>query len=94
MTPQRLTPREFRRLVAKMGGLWSPSQLGHTCGSRVRHDATHRTFPEAVWEVGRTRLYAGWDVVDWLLSQERWTEAELLQGELSTMERSKFEQTA
>lgn len=90
MTRETLTPAEFRRFIARMGGLWSHAMLMRVCGAGLKRVTNSDDFPTSVWEVGRTRLYAGWDVRDWLLSKERWYEATVLQAELDGIERRKF----
>lgn len=90
MTRETLNPQEFRRFIARMGGLWSGAMLARVCGKRIRRALDHEDFPQAVWEVGRTRLYAGWDVRDWLLARERWYEAHVLEAELNGLERRNF----
>lgn len=61
-----LTGREFFRLIAKMGGLWNVSSLSSLCGATARSWPTSPEFPAAAWKVGRTRLWAGWEVWLWL----------------------------
>jgi hypothetical protein len=90
MTRETLSPPEFRRFIAKMGGLWSTAMLTRVCGPRLRRASESADFPDSVWEVGRTRLYTGWDVVNWLRGREQWYEATLLEVELKGLERRKF----
>lgn len=85
-----LTTQELRRLIAKSGGLWSAADLTRITGGKAR-DWTHRDgFPDAAWETGRVRLYAGWEVWDWLRASEKWSAAEYLESELRSIERRKF----
>ena len=93
LSPQMnmLTAFEFRRLIAKMGGLWSAAELSKILDAKVRSWTQADDFPDAAWQVGRVRLYSGWEIWHWLLERERWADAEILKGELETLARGSFD---
>lgn len=85
-----LTAQEFRRLIAKMGGLWSAADLTRITGAKAREWPQRDGFPEPAWETGKVRLYSGWEVWHWLVENEKWAAAEYLNGELQSLDRRKF----
>lgn len=86
-----LTAAEFRRLIAKMGGLWSASELSDLLDAKVRNWTGYEDFPDTAWKVGRVKLYSGWEVWEWLLGKERWSDAQVLEAELNLLARRGFE---
>ena len=87
-----LTAQEFRRFIAKMGGLWSAADLSRLTGAKAREWAGRPGFPDPAWETGKVRLYSGWEVWHWLLENEKWTAAEYLKAEMESIGRKKFAQ--
>jgi hypothetical protein len=86
-----LTSQEFRRLIVRMGGLWTASDLGRMFGRRARLWVTDDDWPASAWEAGSIKLYPGLEVWNWLVKTEKWTDAELFKAELDSMDRRKFE---
>ena len=96
LSPQMnmLTAQEFRRLIAKMGGLWSASELSELLEIKVRNWTGIDGFPDPAWQVGRVKVYSGWEVWEWLLRRERWSDASVLEGELEALARRSFGEEA
>lgn len=87
-----LTGREFRRLAAKMGGLWSPPMLADLFGDRGRAWVNRADFPDPAWIAGRTKLYSGWEVYFWMLDHVTLKEAEQVEAEIRSMARKGFDE--
>ena len=70
---------QLARGVSAAGGLWSLSSLARTC--RVARQTTtqwvrrHSDFPRPAARVGKSSLWAGEDVLDWLERTERYYSA-------------------
>lgn len=85
-----LTGREFRRFIALKGGLFSLGDLSRVCDVKTAHWIKSPGFPEKAWIIGRTPIFAGWEVWLWLLDSGRVDEAGLLKSEIEGLKRRKF----
>lgn len=86
-----LTAREFRRLIARMGGLWSGGMLGEQFGAKARNWPRAEGFPDEAWTAGKIRLYSGWEVWYWLRQTGREESAAEMKKVVDTMSRRKFD---
>lgn len=83
-----LTGAEFFRLTARMGGLWNVGSLSGVCGDHARAWPKAPGFPQAAWKVGRTRLWAGWEVWAWLEDTKRIDAANRMYLELGQLRKT------
>jgi hypothetical protein len=87
-----LTSQEFRRLIIRMGGLWTASDLARLFGRSARLWVQDDSFPSAAWEAGTSQLYPGLEVWHWLNNKGQVSRAEQLKAKIESMDRRKFEE--
>lgn len=88
--PDMLTGLEFRRLIARKGGLWSMGDLSRILDQQTAHFPKHKEFPDPAWKIGRTPVFAGWEVYAWLYNEGRREAALVFKAELEGLKRRKF----
>ena len=86
-----LTGSEFRRLIARKGGLWSPATIKNVFGDEASNWTRRKGFPASVWKAGQVKLYAGWEVWQWLVDTDQLYSARQMDEVMLEMKRSKFE---
>jgi hypothetical protein len=86
-----LTAYEFRKLIARMGGLWTGGALDELFGARARNWPSHKEFPDHAWLVGKSHLYSGWEVWQWLLDTNKHQEAGVFKEHLEALGRRKWD---
>lgn len=61
-----LSTEELQRVIVRTGGLWSASELAQFGGPGAKKWPHRDGFPAPSWKTGKTFLYAGWHVWEWM----------------------------
>jgi hypothetical protein len=87
----QLTPQEVKRLIVRLGGLWSGYALQEEIDKRARYWTRKPGFPMAVWQVGVVKLYDGRSVQRWMSENGYQSAAEYLAQRIDSMNRVSFQ---
>jgi hypothetical protein len=87
----QLTPHEVKRLIVRVGGLWSGYALQERIDKRARYWTRKPGFPIPVWQVGVVKLYDGRSVQRWMAENGYETAAEKMSTSIQVMNRMGFD---
>lgn len=87
----QLTPQEVKRMIVRVGGLWSGYSLQEEIDKRARYWTRKPGFPLPVWQVGVVKLYDGRSVQRWMAESGYRTAAEFLAQRIDSMNRVSFD---